>query len=1328
MNSDNKSLTENEHISKVVISFHKKVKKHLIGKTMIDGYTVTIRDAIEAADFIRSFKSLFGIGSAVVLGLSRQYLAKLKNDDKPDVVVMLKELEIVGPSGEVEQVDIDEVLYLEGKSSHSYLDDILGSVEEEQLGNLFKVLTRRSPQSLLDQIDILQKMMFSDEKNVLASAITVLKFLPDSVKKMIIEFGVNIYCEEQKVFSSLIELAASVGDDQWKQQIVENEILTRLWEDVDEDMQDVRINAIHVLSDTIDDGEWKHGIVEDMLLEKLANDDANIRAGAAGVVGAVSVKTGDCNWKKDIVDTHLMPLILDGVGTVASRSLKSIGLLSVGLTDNDWKRGIIKNDLESRMFDNREKVRMAALETIGTMLIKINSFSFIKEIVLEYLIEKLFDERNVQVEVMGALEKIFSTVDDESWKQHIIEHDLLPRLFERREFQTVVISRLHNLLKHIGDDEWKQGIVENSLILKLKSRDWYIHSETLKTLGSMNKCIDNKEWKQRIIEEHFIPRLAFNDKDVQAAAVQAIGELADGNGAEEWRKGIVEVHLLPKLVDESDNGLVASIYKSTGILVAGIEDVEWCEKIVKGNLINNVPDSGNVYPHPAAAEAVCSIMSIFVNKYAGEVEGNCLKNLKEFLEEDASATLKECNYDDKIVETEDDITIGRFTIRKNKISSPHIPDSRESVLINTKTTIEDLEFLTASVLMNKPVLEIGPTATRKSALIQYLAFLSNMPYRRFNLNGQTDKYEFIGGYKPQAITIDFAEAEVMINRTIEDGEYETLVSVVTRLTGEKYTRERAARFAYDALRHGNIYTILNIATLILDKESSLDWQDGILVEALKRGCFLNLDEINLSETEVLERINSLLDDDKSLVVYEHENEKYVSESTYEELVNKHIESGKLEDRDSALESLSDKKVYKIHNNFRLFATMNPKEYKGRNKLSDPFLNRWRILRVEELPDAELAGIMNDKYQTPVELVMPLILFHQSIRDQAENGVLGKRQREEYHFTIRDLMRVFERVESSIRIYADEHEGKKPDIEMIRMIIAEAVHEVYGMVFRDEEDVTKYGDFFKKAFGDGPMQEDDLETEEKRRAYINTQNPSKFIIGNRNNVELAVFEYNLSPYIPGKKSILAPVKTTLKYMKTIARSFKLNEPVHLVGPTASAKTSIIRYMAHLTNTGFQRVSLAGQTDTADIIGQYHSSKIRGRYAWKDGTLLQAMREGDYLLLDELNLAEPQILERINSLLDTGRLVISEHNNETYVRADMYDRMVASGKVDVDDKSFMKIHRNFRIIAASNPVDVRHQGRSRLSLAFRNRFREMWMEEIDDSEELEEIVIDALGKIG
>lgn len=41
---------------------------------------------------------------------------------------------------------------------------------------------------------------------------------------------------------------------------------------------------------------------------------------------------------------------------------------------------------------------------------------------------------------------------------------------------------------------------------------------------------------------------------------------------------------------------------------------------------------------------------------------------------------------------------------------------------------------------------------------------------------------------------------------------------------------------------------------------------------------------------------------------------------------------------------------------------------------------------------------------------------------------------------------------------------------------------------------------------------------------------------------------------------------------------------------------------------------------------------GEFAWCDGVFLQALKAGDWVLLDELNLASQSVLEGLNSCLD------------------------------------------------------------------------------------------------
>lgn len=1309
-----------DSISHAIIKFHKKVKEYLNGRSMIDGYTVTIRDAIETVKFVGYFKDSLGLREATILGISRQYISKLKNIDKPEIVEVLKEIDRSKFDHDSDTKDIDDILYLCGKSLNYDLARILSGSEEEQLANLFHIFTRRAPKSMEDSIDVLQQMLLSKDKKILVAAIEVLDFLPEEIKKVIVEFGIDIYIDDDEILQKLMILTAGINDNLWKKEIIENDLFVKLWASQDDRMIETIICTTRIIADSLKDKELKQKVIEDLILYKLKSVDNNLRLSAIGAVWALCDGVGNAIWKKEIIEKHLLKTITDKTGSVAVWGIKAVTVLSLGVEDDNWKKRIVQDYIQPRFYHKYDNVRSAAVEAIGIILSESEDDKYKQEIVENYLIEKLFDKRNVQLKVMESLINIFSTICDENWKQNIVQNDILPRLNDRREKQTIIISKIHELFLYIKSDKWKQEIIDNYLFPKLKSRDWYIHSETLKSLGHLNKSIEDQEWKQRIVMKYLTPRLSFEDKDIQSSALIAIGAVSAGNGKEKWLKELLEDYLLPKCLNESENDVKVreSLFCAIGDIVLEIGEEKLLEKVLRKYLIDSFNDDRE--DASASAGSICKIMAYQLKQNASISNNVFCENLELYLSKGKAQSILDTNISDTIRDINNEVIIGRFSTKKNKEKSPHIPDKIDSVLVNTKTTVEDLEFLASSVIIDKPVLEIGPTATRKSTLIQYLAFLTNTPYRRFNLNGQTDKYEFIGGYKPINITINIAEAKAIINRTIEDGECETVVSAVTKYTGEKYSKESAAKFIHNTLKQENNHKILNIATLILDRESQLEWQDGILIEALKNGYYLNLDELNLSETEVLERINPLLDDEASIVVYEHENEKYIKEEAYKEQINKYIQVHKKKTEQDAIEYLTNENIFMVHRNFRLFATMNPKEYKGRNKLSDPFLNRWRILRIEELPDEELIEIMRTKYNVPNELIIPLILFHQSIRDQAERGVLGKQQREEYHFTIRDLIRVFERVKAKAELNKNSNYYAEVDSQILKQYIAEAVDEVYGMVFRDEEDRKKYADFFKKTFGAFETVNEDFNNKKYRANYINCNDHNKVKIGYTNSVELAIYKDNKSQHIPGNVSVLAPVATTLKYIKTIAHSLELGEALHLVGPTASAKTSIIRYIAYLTNSGFQRLSLAGQTDTADIIGQYQATNIRGHYSWQDGTLLQAMKNGDYLLLDELNLAEPQILERLNSLLDTGRLVISEHNNETYIKANVFDEMVLEQKIDVKDRSFIRIHNNFRIIAASNPIDIRHQGRTRLSLAFRNRFREIWMEEIDNENELTEIL--------
>jgi midasin len=89
-----------------------------------------------------------------------------------------------------------------------------------------------------------------------------------------------------------------------------------------------------------------------------------------------------------------------------------------------------------------------------------------------------------------------------------------------------------------------------------------------------------------------------------------------------------------------------------------------------------------------------------------------------------------------------------------------------------------------------------------------------------------------------------------------------------------------------------------------------------------------------------------------------------------------------------------------------------------------------------------------------------------------------------------------------------------------------------------------------------------------------------------------------------------------------------------------------------------------------------------FAWRDGPFLDALKNGSWILLDELNLASQSVLEGLNACLDhRGEIFIPELNR--------------SFKVDT---------KTTRIFACQNPL-FQGSGRKGLPKSFLSRFTQV-----------------------
>lgn len=137
------------------------------------------------------------------------------------------------------------------------------------------------------------------------------------------------------------------------------------------------------------------------------------------------------------------------------------------------------------------------------------------------------------------------------------------------------------------------------------------------------------------------------------------------------------------------------------------------------------------------------------------------------------------------------------------------------------------------------------------------------------------------------------------------------------------------------------------------------------------------------------------------------------------------------------------------------------------------------------------------------------------------------------------------------------------------------------------------------------------------------------------------------------------------------------PVLLIGETGTGKTTIVKHVAEENGKKWSRFNLTGETTVDDFVGKFVLRD--GNTEWQDGILLQAMKRGDWLIVDEINVALPEILFVLHSLLDDDKYVVVASNDGKVVRP----------------------HEDFRFFATMNPVDE-YAGTKDLNKAFKSRF--------------------------
>ncbi|KAJ5112649.1 hypothetical protein N7532_000694 [Penicillium argentinense] len=490
----------------------------------------------------------------------------------------------------------------------------------------------------------------------------------------------------------------------------------------------------------------------------------------------------------------------------------------------------------------------------------------------------------------------------------------------------------------------------------------------------------------------------------------------------------------------------------------------------------------------------------------------------------------------------------------------------------------------------------------------------------------------------------------------------SMIEYLAKVSGNKFVR-------INNHEHTDLQEYLG--SYISSDDGSLRYQEGVLVEALRNGYWIVLDELNLAPSDVLEALNRLLDDNRELFIPETQE------------------------------------VVHPHPNFMLFATQNPAGlYGGRKVLSRAFRNRFLELHFDDIPESELEYILKERSQIAPSFCSRIVSVYRKLSLLRQSNRLFEQKNS--FATLRDLFRWALRD-------ADDREQLAVNGFML---LAERVRNPHekAAVKKVIEEVMKVRLDEAVLYGDKELEKSLPQATDLPSGIVWTQAMRRLFV-------------------------------------LVSKAIKNNEPVLLVGETGCGKTQLCQAVAEVFKRELFIVNAHVNLETGDLIGaqrpirnraaiekqlsddlqvllhgqtsasfpldqlkeefsaldmQQREDKDQGLlrkvernivrcnalFEWSDGSLITAMKTGQFFLLDEISLADDSVLERLNSVLEPHRSIL----------------LAEKGPID----SMVVADGGFQFLSTMNPGG--DYGKRELSAALRNRMTEIWAPQLSEDEDI------------